>query len=289
MAEDSPQLCRVTGRVLKRRAFSSFSVLELVATSINGVRLSGPLTVSAVVDDQRRAGGTGRDSCAHDVYEFVRTSVRLGDVVALEGFFVGSAGLLASAPTMSTAPPSIWKVGFTVSTAAMLEKWDASMHGALYYTKPSQKEASGECPNPDDTVENVPAHQHNALVAKCAFSAASLGNASRLPQLVLQCQDSFVPRLIAYIRERWGHTGVLAVPSSTHFSNTSERHVLLYLGGRYKMLQADSQSAHAPDMSAESAEDVSRVDALQAEVLGDANLNGVIKRSYRFDGSNAGS
>jgi hypothetical protein len=97
-----------------------------------------------------------------------------------------------------------------------------------------------------------------------------------------QCQDSFVSRVCAYIFERWGQEHVVAIPSTTHFASTSERHILVYIGGRYKPPTHEADIIDDKGHQREARQD--SVDQLQAAMQNDANLTGVIKRLYRFDG-----
>jgi len=73
------------------------------------------------------------------------------------------------------------------------------------------------------------------------------------------------------------YADVLALPSSTHLSKTPERHVLLYasIGGAEGATTGEDR-------------EVSRVDAVQAMLMADDNLRGVIRRFYRLDGALAG-
>ena len=134
------------------------------------------------------------ESC--ETYDLVRSAVRLGDVVRF------SASVEQEEPD-----PALGTLRLAATCAEILEKWDAR-HGTLYYTKVPQ------C----DSV--------NVSAGDKAQAIRPFGQA-RLPELILQCQDVFVGRLIAYIQTVW-ERAVLVERSSTHFSNTSERHLLLY-------------------------------------------------------------
>jgi len=159
------------GRVLRRRVFASFLVLEAVV-----VRKStgGPQPASVVI----QAGDAG--ARVDDAFEVARW-VRLGDVLA----FTGALERDPDTPRK--------KLRINATCAHILEKWDAGAHGTLYYTK-------WEHPESDHV----------------------------LPQLILQCPDSFVSRLIAYIHDVWHHSVRVVQPSATHLSTSSERHLLVY-------------------------------------------------------------
>eukprot|EP00961_Rhodomonas_salina_P196404 2650628-Rhodomonas_salina.1 len=174
MAGESGGRCELAGRVMKRRAYSSFTVLEIVATSINGACFSGPLTVSAVLQGAGGVGQTeGVEKCPREVYDFVKGNLRLGDVVKLVGSFEGISEEDVLLP--GAGMPSSRKLQFSVCDAALLEKWDASAHGDLYYSKPGTDLAD--------------------VQKSDELSAASVVF-SRLPQLILQCPDAFVARLL---------------------------------------------------------------------------------------------
>ena len=264
----------VIGRVLRRRAFAYFSVLEVAATSVDGERLAAPRTVCAILkaEGAKWADGAGveAEAVSEDVFAFVKGSVRLGDVVHLSGVFdeagIGSAldtpceqpgqgitgedgdggrlsGLLGGRPSHTHSTPSSGTPKlphFRVSAVALLEKWDASAHGDMYYTK------------------GAPLAESQPQMA-----------CHSLPQLIVQCHSSFVARVVAYIHATDAYAAVLAQPSSTHLSKSSERLVLLHLG-------------------ASSAGREERVAGVQEALEADANLVGVVKRVYRFDGDCAG-
>ena len=264
----------VIGRVLRRRAFAYFSVLEVAATSVDGERLAAPRTVCAILkaEGAKWADGAGveAEAVSEDVFAFVKGSVRLGDVVHLSGVFdeagIGSgldtpceqpgqgitaeggdegqlSGLLAGRPRHNHSTPSSGTPKlphFRVSAVALLEKWDASAHGDMYYTK------------------GAPLAESQPQMA-----------CHSLPQLIVQCHSSFVARVVAYIHATDAYAAVLAQPSSTHLSKSSERLVLLHLG-------------------ASSAGREERVAGVQEALEADANLVGVVKRVYRFDGDCAG-
>ena len=264
----------VIGRVLRRRAFAYFSVLEVAATSVDGERLAAPRTVCAILkaEGAKWADGAGveAEAVSADVFAFVKGSVRLGDVVHLSGVFdeagIGSAldnpceqpgqamtgegrdggglsGLLAGRPSHTHSTPNCGTPKlphFRVSAVALLEKWDAGAHGDMYYTKG----------------------------APLAESQPQLACHS-LPQLIVQCHGSFVARVVAYIHASDAYAAVLAQPSSTHLSKSSERLVLLHLG-------ASSDGSEQ------------RVAGVREALETDANLAGVVTRVYRFDGDCAG-
>lgn len=173
----------MVGRVLRRRVFRSFVVLEVVVITESPRVGEHPVHASVVLQ-----AGSGES------YALVRSNVRLGDVVSC------SLSIQEGAP--STSPG---KLRFDATHVEIFEKWDPR-HGTLYYTKLPALDAGNGIMDA--------ARQHHAC-------------SQRLPELILQCQDSFVNRLVAYI-----HTicegSVLVQPSSTHFSNTCERHLLLY-------------------------------------------------------------
>ena len=131
--------CDIIGRVMKRRAFSSFSVLELIVTSISGERTCAPLNVSAVLALQAEdgEGAVGQLVCPQDVYDMVRSNVRIGDAVTLTGMFRASPSCVSELDSDASTVTSIksLKIGFKVGTAQILEKWDAQKLGEIYYDK----------------------------------------------------------------------------------------------------------------------------------------------------------
>jgi hypothetical protein len=131
--------CDIIGRVMKRRAFSSFSVLELIVTSISGERTCAPLNVSAVLALQAEdgEGAVGQLVCPQDVYDMVRSNVRIGDAVTLTGMFRASPSCVSELDSDASTVTSIksLKIGFKVGTAQILEKWDAQKLGEIYYAK----------------------------------------------------------------------------------------------------------------------------------------------------------
>lgn len=161
----------VVGRVLRRRVFVSFLVLETVVVRRS---MGGPQPASVVI----QAGNPG--ALVDDAFEVARC-IRLGDVVAF-------TGAVERDPDTTRK-----KLRINATCAHILERWDAGAHGTLYYTKWENTES-----------EHV------------------------LPQLILQCPDSFVSRLIAYIHDVWHHSVRVVLPSATHLSTSSERHLLVY-------------------------------------------------------------
>lgn len=253
----------IVGRVMKRRVYSTFSVLELVSTSICGDGLSKPITVAAVFQ------ATGD----YDYHAFVRTNVRLGDVVQVAGAF--NRPYIRAECKLVNQPAS--KLGFDVCSILLLEKWDASAYGELYYTAPVTRSASAST-----QVPAAPELNHAGM------NAATLGVAGRMPHLILQCAAPFLSRLAQYVHERWGPEDVFALPSTTHFSTTSERHLLLYIVRHYEPSSAETMPSLSQTLMS-SPEEEARVSALHDELLCDPNLTGVIKRCYRFDGPHAGA
>jgi hypothetical protein len=179
----------VIGRVLRRRAFAHFSVLELAATSVGGERLAAPLAVCAILKAEaaRWADGAGAEAVPvpADVFAFVKGSVRLGDVVQLAGVFdvadtrhdrdaggprdpLGAAADACSPEAGAGTAPRACQ--FRVSAVALLEKWDRDAHGDLYYAKGAPPEGA-------------------QVDRSCG----------RMPQLIVQCHSSFVERLVAYV------------------------------------------------------------------------------------------
>jgi hypothetical protein len=220
----------LVGRLLRKRVFASFAVLDVVVVRKDtGI----PQPVSVVI----QAGGAGER--VDGAFERARSGVRLGDVVAFTGAIEHCNDQTRG------------KLRMNANRAQIVDKWNAGSHGTLYFTK-------GEHAN----------------------------EGHELPQLIIQCPDSFVNRLICYISKVWRDKVRSVMPSTTHFSNTSERQLLVYCKFMSTPASCKRFGTHSCRATGEAGGKASAA-LLQRELLADKNLAGVIRRCYGFHGPSA--
>lgn len=170
-----------------------------------------------------------------DKEEFVlaKDSVRPGDVIRAQGAFEAE-----HASTVARACRG-WTKGLRVSSLRVLEKWEPSLMGTFHLR--TKGGAQGLCSAPDEPV-----------------TAEIVQRRGMLPDLILQCPDAYVDRVMSYLKLKYGGAVCETCPSVTEFSNTAERHILVSL---------QCAAAHV---------------SLQNEILEDANLYGAITACWRF-------